>query len=329
VADFCITLEKLGRQANPDCTLEDRSLEYAQILLDNLSMWPEHFQLVGALHRAYEEVKQLALSIEQSKVMFGASRWSSTGHWRERAAQYSHYGDMSSTNGSMPHRKRVENVGEVTDTEKSGRRNYSSNWYKLIGQDHRNRYGTRRLLRITFHKKCLKYGHIARDCPQQSIKVNQVRKQGSAEKNTLSEIIRQARSLGMRVKRELGNKDELVGGRFVMELSLLGGRYPALIDTGSMISAVPVEILAKAQDRGVNVDALRFVAKSQLPPVFDASTNRMEFLGAVYIGGQSSKEGIEACPSKNDEIILGTNALSKLGVKVSIVGKKKKMAEGI
>ncbi|KAK6058889.1 zinc knuckle [Cooperia oncophora] len=53
-------------------------MEYAQILLDNLSCWPEHFQLVGALHRveprkAYEEVKQLALSIEQSRIMFGAN----------------------------------------------------------------------------------------------------------------------------------------------------------------------------------------------------------------------------------------------------------------
>ncbi|KAK6031180.1 hypothetical protein OSTOST_02671 [Ostertagia ostertagi] len=37
-------LKRIG-QANPDCKLEDRSLEYAQILLDNLSVWPEHFQL--------------------------------------------------------------------------------------------------------------------------------------------------------------------------------------------------------------------------------------------------------------------------------------------
>ncbi|KAK6025949.1 hypothetical protein OSTOST_08137 [Ostertagia ostertagi] len=53
-----------------------RSLENAQILLKNLCHWPEHVQLNGALHRAspgkaYDEVKQLALSIEQSKAMFG------------------------------------------------------------------------------------------------------------------------------------------------------------------------------------------------------------------------------------------------------------------
>ncbi|KAL6731332.1 hypothetical protein Aduo_002206 [Ancylostoma duodenale] len=75
VAHFCVLLEKLARQANPDSSLDDISMEYAQILLDNLSKWPEHVQLLAALHRvapecAYNEVKQLALTIEQSKMMF-------------------------------------------------------------------------------------------------------------------------------------------------------------------------------------------------------------------------------------------------------------------
>ncbi|KAL6726280.1 hypothetical protein Aduo_008268 [Ancylostoma duodenale] len=75
VSEFCVVLEKLGRQANPQCTVTDRSLEYAQILLDNLTDWPEHIQLLSALQKeqpqeAYNAVKQLALSIEQSKEMF-------------------------------------------------------------------------------------------------------------------------------------------------------------------------------------------------------------------------------------------------------------------
>ncbi|KHJ85999.1 hypothetical protein OESDEN_14263, partial [Oesophagostomum dentatum] len=76
VSEFCVVLEKLGRKANPTCPVGDRSLEYAQILLDNLTAWPEHIQLLSALHNvkpqeAYNAVKQLALSIEQSKEMFG------------------------------------------------------------------------------------------------------------------------------------------------------------------------------------------------------------------------------------------------------------------
>ncbi|VDP04324.1 unnamed protein product [Heligmosomoides polygyrus] len=116
---------------------------------------------------------------------------------------------------------------------------------------------------------------------------------------------------------------ELVGDRMTATLSLLGGESPALLDTGSMISIIPVETLAKVQDRGVDVDALQFLQKSELRPVFDASNNLMHFLGAVYIevelrGGKSSKVAFHISPGKEEEIILGTNALRKLGVDVSI-----------
>ncbi|VDL78031.1 unnamed protein product [Nippostrongylus brasiliensis] len=92
VASFCNVLEKLGREANPGCSLEDRSLEYAQILLDNLYGWPEHCQLVAAVHRVeprkvYDEVKHLALTIEQSRRMIGTHYNKHSGvSWRHRAA---------------------------------------------------------------------------------------------------------------------------------------------------------------------------------------------------------------------------------------------------
>ncbi|KHJ96194.1 hypothetical protein OESDEN_03848 [Oesophagostomum dentatum] len=76
VAEFCVALEKLGRKANPESRTEDRSLELAQILLSNLSHWSEHVQLLSALNKvrpekAYDEVKELALAIEQSRRLFG------------------------------------------------------------------------------------------------------------------------------------------------------------------------------------------------------------------------------------------------------------------
>ncbi|KHJ94200.1 hypothetical protein OESDEN_05874 [Oesophagostomum dentatum] len=72
IAEFCIVLERLGKRANPDSTFEEKPLEYAQILLENLKEWPEYVQLVAALHRvapekANQEIKQIAISIEQAK----------------------------------------------------------------------------------------------------------------------------------------------------------------------------------------------------------------------------------------------------------------------
>ncbi|KAK6019603.1 zinc knuckle, partial [Ostertagia ostertagi] len=338
-------LENLGKQANPDCTIEERSLEYAQILLDNLSDWPEHFQLVGALHRvdarkAYEEVKQLALSIEQSKLVFGVSRRSSVGHWKNRAAQYRSHGGMNMSEKAQFTHVGVENVSEegARIYENDGRNNYRTGSRIRKESQEQIRYSeadeldsSRSVADNRKCYKCLRYGHIARNCPLSAIRVNQVREQGSAEKKTLSEIINQARSLGM-VAQDIGKATELVGNRIVKQLNLLGGRHPVLIDTGSMISVIPVETLAKAQDEGMNLDALKLVKESQLAPVFDASDNRMRFFGAVYIeteleGGNRALVPFHISPSKGDMIILGTNALRKLGVKLSIVADRKESSK--
>uniref|UniRef100_A0A7I5EEJ0 SAM domain-containing protein n=1 Tax=Haemonchus contortus TaxID=6289 RepID=A0A7I5EEJ0_HAECO len=73
VTDFCVVLEKLGRQANSACSMKDKSLEHAQILLDNSTGWPEHVHLLSTLHRvkptgAYDAVKERASTIEQLSI---------------------------------------------------------------------------------------------------------------------------------------------------------------------------------------------------------------------------------------------------------------------
>ncbi|KAK6019145.1 zinc knuckle [Ostertagia ostertagi] len=123
--------------------------------------------------------------------------------------------------------------------------------------------------------KCLKYGHLARNYHQ----------------------------------REGGNTDELIGDRIIKQLSLLGDKNLALVDTGSIISAIPVDTkLAEAQNRGVDVDTLRLVEKSQLAHVFGASKRSMEFLEAVFIeteleGGNRGLVPLQISPSKGSEIL--------------------------
>ncbi|KAK6017468.1 zinc knuckle [Ostertagia ostertagi] len=330
VADFCTALEDLGRKANPDCSIEDLTGRNT-------------YQLVGALHRvdsrkAYEEVKQLALSIEQSKVMFGVGRKASDGQSKRRATQYRNCEEMGTAEEDAFSHNGEENVrGKLARAEvRSGRDNYQKESHVDSESHKQMQYiPPRSRLADTENKKCfkcLKYGHIARHCPEQSIRVNQVKKQSDNEKITLSEIIRQARSLGMTARREGKNIGDLVGGRVVKQLSVLGAMIPALIDTGSMVSVIPVNILAKAQDRGIDVDALKLIEVSQLAPVFDASNRRMEFLGAVYIdteleGGDRGLVPFHISPRKGGEIILGTNALSTLGVVLSVVADNEKSNE--
>lgn len=58
-------------------------------------------------------------------------------------------------------------------------------------------------------------------------------------------------------------------------------------------------------------------------PVFDESSNRIQFLGTAYVkmelaDGNSSIVAPHISPSKQKEPILGTNVLFSLGVSVSI-----------
>ncbi|EYC31069.1 hypothetical protein Y032_0004g1936 [Ancylostoma ceylanicum] len=276
ISDFCNVIEKLGRQANPDCTIEDRSMEYAQVLLDNLGHWPEHFQLLGALHKveprkAYDEIKQLALSIEQPKMMLSAQREPYAAAWKSRASYYSQQEEGGGRYQSWSNDVDTNEEGPCREREEAcqGRNRLSGNETQMVdreGQVQERQCSTS--LRTNESRKCYncsKYGDIGRDCPRRSTRVNQI-DCGTVvpvdKERKLSEIIRDVRSLEMSVKRGESSDEGLIGSRMLISLMALGRKYSALIDTGSMISIAPVGMLAEAQDRGVDVDALKLIGKS-------------------------------------------------------------------
>lgn len=96
MVDFCVVLEELGKRAYPESGIEERSMEYAQIALENIKQWPEQVQMLSALHNvdpnhAHEKVKELAISIEQSRAINGIQEPKRTprpyNDWRSRASE--------------------------------------------------------------------------------------------------------------------------------------------------------------------------------------------------------------------------------------------------
>ncbi|VDP44095.1 unnamed protein product [Heligmosomoides polygyrus] len=229
VAEFCVVLEKLAKKAYPEGNMEDRSLEFAHTLLSNLKDWPEHIQLLSALHRvrpenAYNEVKQLALNIELSRKMYD-------------------------------------------------------------------------------------------------------------DNQRISDVITSARSMGVKSAKTVAQKKPLIGRKIVAWARLLDTRIPALLDTGSMISIVPVGVLARAKDRGVDVDSLEVIPARERMPVYDASNNEMQFLGATKISvqleeGGRSEVAFHITDSPEDEVLLGTNALEDLGVELKIAKRNTEESSG-
>ncbi|EYC41411.1 hypothetical protein Y032_0569g65 [Ancylostoma ceylanicum] len=339
VADFCVALEKLGRKANPEGSIEDRSLEFAQILLANLKHWPEHVQLLGALHRvtpekAYEEVKQLALSMELSKKLYEPieehaqnRRWD----WKGRSMLYSNSGIQKKherENEVRSYRARTpEREERFEGKDRSRFDGYERYLYEDRVERRERKYsnGTNTEARKCF--SCSEWGHISRECPLKREQVREVVQNPTttvehANGRRISQILNSARSLGVKATcRGLGAQP-LIGHKVSAWTNLLGSRTSAILDTGSMISIIPVGILAQAKRKGFDVDSLKVIDDEEMEFVYDASGNRMDFLGAVKIpvaleGGKSSVVAFHIV-DRRDEVVLGTNSLTDLGVELRV-----------
>ncbi|KAK5975939.1 hypothetical protein GCK32_004912, partial [Trichostrongylus colubriformis] len=152
-------------------------------------------------------------------------------------------------------------------------------------------------------------GAQTRECPLRATRVNHIDTKDAVtdcKDTTLSSIVSRVKSMGMAVRENELTSRDLIGRKMTVALNLLGENCEALVDTGSMISIVPVELLAKVQDKGFDLDSLEMIPKSNLKPVFDASNNRMEFVAAVYIevkieGGMAERVAFHISPRKETE----------------------------
>ncbi|CAJ0608728.1 unnamed protein product [Cylicocyclus nassatus] len=294
--------------------------------MDNLRGWPEHTQLLTAIHRVepqevYNTVKQLALSIEQSKEMLDGGNEIKRYNWKKRYQFHEHSGKEL----QEPDEQRTITVNSRTDmsrcvevdqnratrgvawrkTSGSGKPGCQEKLYTGLGRPEK-RGGTDQ--RRCFN--CRRYGHIGRECPYKRTQVNQIEKTKgflqNGKQDNLTEVIGKATSLGLKV--------------------------PAILDTGSMISIVPVGVLARAKKAGYDVDVLEMISDRKLNPVYDASTNKMSFLGAVKVlvkleGGKKSIVAFHISDVKDDDVLITTNALAALGV--DIILKTEEMQQDV
>ncbi|VDP37330.1 unnamed protein product [Heligmosomoides polygyrus] len=173
---------------------------------------------------------------------------------------------------------------------------------------------------------CSRFGHVSRECPEKNFRVEKITENKVLDEH-VSQLIESARSMGVRAPedraQELSPGSPLVGKKVSTMVGFLGTKVPALLDTGSMVSIVPIGVLAKAKMRGVDVDALEIIRSEWRRPVYDASNNRMEFLGAVRIEVEMENCGKKEVAfyitdSAEEEILIGTNALEDLGVSLQM-----------
>ncbi|RCN29073.1 zinc knuckle, partial [Ancylostoma caninum] len=178
---------------------------------------------------------------------------------------------------------------------------------------------------------CSSTGHLARNCPTRQAQVRNIRdakqRNGRQEEARISEITRSVRSCSVKV-REDREKVKRIGSLVFGTVRLLGGEVKGMIDSGSMISLIPLWVLENAHIRGYDVDSLPSQGPGQVDPVYDASNNRMNIVGVVRIpvelvGGLSSEVEFHITPQDQNEVLLGMNALESLGVSIAVTNHEK------
>ncbi|VDO42224.1 unnamed protein product [Heligmosomoides polygyrus] len=116
-----------------------------------------------------------------------------------------------------------------------------------------------------------------------------------------------------------GLHEDLVGAQTTAQVQLLGMTRTALLDTGSQVSIIPLQMLVDALQNGYDLNAdVEEIDLDRSKAVYDASCNPMSFKGAVRLTVQVDKGprhriGLFVMAGDEDVIVLGTNALKKLG----------------
>ncbi|VDO76116.1 unnamed protein product [Heligmosomoides polygyrus] len=286
ITTYCVELERLTRSAYPDQSEEDLSRTRAGELVSQLTNWPEYLQLYTAMEiapkeLAYEMVKAMAQRCERSKRMADAMR--------EQV--------------EMPEVKRSEG-GRGGDHAKALDRSGGDRGDTPVGSTDTQRAQTQ----IPGQRKCIncnRFGHLRKDCLQQRAVRAMDKPTESAEPQREPKIFTASLSKWRcGVTKVNGLHEDLVGAQTTAQVQLLGMTRTALLDTGSQVSIIPLQMLVNALQNG--------------KAVYDASGNPTSFKGAAKLTvevdkGPRHRIGLSVMAGGDDVIVLGTNALKKLG----------------
>lgn len=301
ISSYCVELERLTQKAYPRASEAELSCTRAGELVAQLVDWPEYLQLYTTMELAprecaYEMVKSLAQRCERSRELARTAK-ATTEALRPRTFQ-----------------QRKGSVANVVESQsRTSQRPMANETEEGDGSEKRKKKQPKCF-------NCNESGHFRRDCKAP-------RKVGESDKTTAQ----RRKAEGPKVftasldkwlcgaVESAWRKDGLVGERTVRNVNLLGLSKKALLDTGSQISIVPLEMLRAAREAGfdLNADVEEVPIRCQ-DAVYDASGNRMRFKGAVQLtlqleGDAKQRVSLFVMAGGDDMIVLGTNALHLLG----------------
>ncbi|EPB71435.1 sushi domain protein [Ancylostoma ceylanicum] len=183
--------------------------------------------------------------------------------------------------------------------------------------------------------QCGETGHYARKCPckqgRRGKEQEQHQKTDGGVRKTNSGKLKGSFSAQVRgwccSIREPGRRlilTKAYGKPCVCKVDVFGIKAQAIVDTGSIVSIVPVGLLKQAMDKAIDLDSMvTMMGDGNKHKVVDASGNSMDFLMLIATdlrveGAGAARVQMHVQQSMDTTILLGTNALEPLNIRVQM-----------
>ncbi|KAK6025812.1 zinc knuckle [Ostertagia ostertagi] len=289
ITRYCLELEKLTTEAYPDASEEELSRTRAG---DSIRPWrllqKRRLRNGKAMAQRCERSKQVAIAMQEAYA--DHTRNCQEGQRRKGTDGFK----VTTVQKPVVPQKNISNSNEIPLKKEQGEA-------------------------LVKCYNCNKQGHLKKDCtlPKKSSFTKKTVKGGqqTAEPKVFTASLRKWICGAIEVE----NKCELVGEQTTTDVRLLGMSRKALLDTGSQISIIPLQMLQTALESGYDLDAdVEEVPLDKHRQVFDASGNKMTFKEALKLtlqttNGSKERVALFVMSGGDDMIVLGTNALQKLG----------------
>ncbi|EYC34955.1 hypothetical protein Y032_1232g3776, partial [Ancylostoma ceylanicum] len=329
ITEYCVELEQLSRAAYLESTERELSILRTGELISQLTEWPEYVQLFTvveqtATEEAYEKLKNMAQRVERSRQVALSLKQG--------------YGDKPKRS-SAPWRRATSTR---TILQSSGDNNALQTEQKQVYPTQSDKPKAQKKSEPICHN-CKKPGHFRRDCRELVQRGTSVKQAGNLQdrednkqrpqENAARTFSTTLRHWSCRATHAKGRGNELVGDQTLETVELLGLKRRALLDSGSQISILPLELLVTAQNAGFDLDSdVEEIPQLEHPSIYDASGNPMNFKGAVRLSirlknGPKQRLAFFVMKGSDGRLVLGTNTLKVLGYSLCKVENNQQTSE--
>ncbi|CAJ0591630.1 unnamed protein product [Cylicocyclus nassatus] len=297
VVDFCCRMEDLSRRIHPSCEWDFIRGSKLYSCLEN---WQDSYHMLAALDspegQVYEAVKKVARRLE--KLQDGAVRYPSDSNVRAKRVNAYVKPQVEARYPAGPSKPLVSGATNKAPVKcfTCGEVGHISSRCDKRNQSTANRFPQGRGMRcIQPHSSAVGGITLADDVEGwcKTVQANHAKVDASPK---------------------------AIGEPCLCEVEVFGINTKALIDTGSVVSIVPVGFLKLARQQGVDFNTqARRVVDSKQRKLVDASGNLMSFLGELVAkvsihGNGSIPVHLHVQKTEDTTLLLGTNALSELGI---------------